>query len=145
MTIPSKAVGALSLISCIRDIHGTSMIMSRQACQKATSDTFISNSIGCQKTNELSYKDAKRKNWLSQHNFFLAPNEVFASIGGYLKGVGEGIVRYLPNLALAALSIIPGKNHKTLANISAAALAGLEIGDFIVNGTNATERTDYLK
>ena len=145
MTATSKTVGALSLISCLNDIHKTSLIYSQRAYQKASADTFISTSIGCQKTNTLSYKDSKRKNWLLSHNFLAAPCETIASIKGYLYGLKDGIVRYLPNLILAGLSIIPNKNHKILANASAAALGVIEVVDFITNATNASQRTNYLE
>ena len=35
MTIPSKTVGILSVVSCLHDIHKTSLITSEEARQKA--------------------------------------------------------------------------------------------------------------
>ena len=113
MTIPSKAVGAVSLFSCVRDIHKTSMIRAKQLRQKEMSDAYIATSVGCQKTNRMSYRDTERKNWFAQNNFFLGATEVLASVKGYLKGVKEGITEYAPNIVLAALSIIPDKNPQS--------------------------------
>ena len=144
MTIPSKLVGGLSLFSCIKDIHTTSMLMSKKEYGKASADAFLSNSVGCQKTNYLSVKDAKRKNWLLRQGIFVGINENFGGVRGYLKGVQQGIMRYLPNFILAGFSIIP-KKHKVLANLSAAALGILELCDYFANGTNMNEKTDYLK
>ena len=145
MTILSKTAGSLSVISAIIDIHKTSKIYMQKEKQKVSSDMYIARSIGSQKSNNLSYKDAKRKNWFMQRDFFLSYNEMVGSIKGYFKGVKEGVSRYLPKFICAALAIIPNKNFKILPNIGAAALGALEIYDYAVNGTNLTERTDILK
>ena len=143
MTIPSKIAGGLSLVSCIVDIHKTAVINSNNAYAKASSDTFISCAIGSQKTNRLSYRDAARKNWLLKNNFLGGINETLARITGYVKGVGQGIIHYIPNLALTALAMIP--KNKTVANISAIGLGVLESIDFIKNATGIAQRTDYLE
>lgn len=145
MTIISKTAGVLSLISAINDIHRTSLIYSLRASQKACADTFISKSIGSQKTSSLSYKDTRRKNWFARQNFPAETNELFAGISGYLYGVKNCIGRYLPNFVLSALAIIPGKDYKVLANVAAAALGVIEAADFVSSTTNINERTDYLK
>ena len=143
MTIPSKIAGGLSLASCIVDIHKTAVINANNAYAKASSDTFVSCAVGTQKTNRLSYKDAERKNWLLKNNFFGGINETLARIGGYFKGLGRGVIRYLPNFILAGLAMIP--KNKTIANISAIGLGALEAFDFVKNATSITQRTDYLK
>ena len=145
MTVISKTAGILSALSALNDIHKTSKIYSSKEYQKASSDTFIATSIGCQKTNNLSYKDTKRKNWTLRHAFFVGINESIASVRGYLKGAQEGFLRYFPNFVLTGLAIIPNKNHKILANISAAALGVLEVYDYLTNGSNMGQRTDYLE
>lgn len=143
MTAISKVAAGLSLVSCITDIHKTAKIYSNKAYQKASSDAYISSSVGNQKANKISYKDAQRKNWLMKNNFFLGTKETFAKITGYLKGFGEGCVRYLPNLALSGIAL--GVKNATIANISAVCLAGLEAYDFIKNSTSLFQRTDYLE
>lgn len=143
MTIISKATGGLSLISCIRDIHKTAVIYSNNQYAKTSSDSFLSCAIGAQKANRISAKDASRKNWLLKHNFLGAIKEPFAKVGGYLKGVGMGILRYLPNFALGGVAIL--SKNKKLANISALGLGIMEAWDFLKNSTSIFQRTDYLK
>lgn len=143
MTVPSKIAGGLSVISSIVDIHKTAVIYSNQEYAKSASDTFIAQSIGAQKTNKLSYKDANRKNWLQKQHFTNGICETWGRVKGYFKGLAQGIVRYLPNFALALGAIIP--KNKVIANLSAIGLAGLEIYDFIKNSTNIFQRNDYLK
>lgn len=143
MTIPSKIAGGLSLASCIADIHKTALISSNNAYAKASSDTFISCAIGSQKANRLSHKDAQRKKWLLKNNFFGGFNETLARVGGYIKGIGNGIIRYLPNFILTGFAMIP--KNKTIANLSAIGLGLLEAFDFVKNATGITQRTDYLE
>lgn len=145
MTLISKTAGALSLISCLTDMHKTALIYANNAYAKASSDTFISCSIGTQKANKVSHKDAERKNWLLRNNFFGAPKELFARIRGYLSGLAEGAVRYLPNFVLSLAAICANKNSKILANVSTILLAGVELYDFIKNSSNISQRTDYLE
>lgn len=149
MTMISKTTGAVSLLSCLFDIHKTAVVYSNRRYMEASSDAFISSSIGAQKTNKLSYKDANRKNFLHKNNFLLGLHELGGRIGGYIEGAAQGVVRYLPNFILSALAIIPknkgSRAGKIIANLSAAGLAGLEAYDFIKNSTNLDQRTDYLK
>lgn len=146
MTIPSKIAGGLSLVSCITDIHKTAVIYANKGYAQAGSDSFISNSVGSQKSDNVSYKDTNRKNWLYQHDFGCGFFEVTGRIGGYLKGVAQGVLRYLPNFALSGLALFTNntKGGKTVGNLSAIGLAGLEIYDFIKNSTNIFQRKDYL-
>ena len=143
MTIISKAAGGLSLFSCLRDIHKTALIYSNEEHAKCSSDSFISNAIGTQKANRISYKDAERKNWLLKENFIGRIKEPFARVGGYLKGIGRGIITYLPNFVLSGFAL--ASKNKKIANISAIGLGIVEAWDFIKNSTNIFQRTDYLK
>ena len=159
MSIPSKAAGIISLVSSVRDIHKTSVIMAEEYQRKACADGIISKSIGTQKTNFLSYKDTERKKWLMQNSSILnVVRETIGCVKGYLTGVKNGVLRYLPKFILSALSIIPNKNmkifssggiladkHNVVANIFAVALGITELSDYIVNGTNYGTKTDYLK
>ena len=145
MTLISKTAGGLAAISCIYDIHKTALIYSKNAYQKASSDSYISCSIGNQKSDTLSYRDAKNKNWMLKNNFFANIKSAFSGIAGYIKGVGEGIVRHAPSLGLSALAVGLNKNHKTAANVSAIALAAYTAYDFVRNSTGLFQKTDYLK
>lgn len=143
MTVISKTAGGLCLASLIKDAHKTGVIYSNNAYAKASSDAYISCDINAQKTNKLSVKDTRRKNWLRDNTFFIGIKEFFARIGGYIKGFATGIVNRLPEVILSAICLL-GKNEKT-ANISTIALAGYETYDFIKNSTSFGQRTDYLK
>ena len=143
MTFPSKIAGGLSLVSCITDIHKTALINSNNAYAKASSNTLISCSLGTQKANRVSYKDAQRKNWLLKSNFMAGLNETGAKIGGYFKGVGQGIINYLPNFVLTTFALF--SKNKTIGNLSAIGLGIVELLDFIKNTTSITQRTDYLE
>ena len=143
MTLISKGASALSLISCFRDIHKTAMIHSKNAYAQTMGDTFVADSVGNQKTNYISHRDAERKNWVFRSNFFNGTKETCAKIGGYIKGFTQGLARYLPNIALSSVAMCA--KNKYIANISAALLGGVELFGFIKNSTSITERTDYLK
>ena len=145
MTLISKTTGALSIASCIHDMHKTALISSDKSGEKAVSSAKIENSLGSQKTNSLSYKDAQRKNWIARQDFFVGTKEFGARITGYAKGFAQAGVRYIPNFILAALAIIPNKDHKILPNIAALGLAIVEIIDFIKNSTNISQRKNYLE
>jgi len=145
MTVISKVAGSLGLISSIREIHRNALIYSKLEISKASGDTFIGNSIATQKTNRLSNRDTERKRWLLKKNFWMCPNETWASIKGYVKGICDGVVTYLPQLILSGLSIGINKNHKTLANICAAGLAIVEGIDFASNSLSIGQKNDYLK
>lgn len=160
MPVIPKIAGSLSVLSTIKDIHNTAMIYSTQEYRKAASNETLSISIGNQKANYISQKDAKRKNWVNERQMFSGVAQATASLKGYLKGMMQGITRYIPKFGLAALSIIPSgkvnKNAKGLfkifktkgkeiSYISAIALAGYEIFDFISNGTELFEKRNYLE
>lgn len=143
MTIVSKAAGAAGLISCISDIHKTAVLYSNNKYAKATSDAYISCALGTQKANHISVRDAERKNWLLEKGFFVGIKGTMGRIGGYFHGLANGVVNYLPNIALS-LGSICAKN-KTVASLSAIGLAGVELYKFIKDATGIFERTDYLK
>ena len=160
MTVVSKAAGGISAISCLYDIHKTALIYSKNAYQKKSADTYISCSLGNQKADRLSYRDAKNKNWMLKNNFFAGIRSIASGIGGYLRGFSEGIVRHAPALGLSALAIgvseskkAPSKtalkwlnkNAKNIANGSAIALAIYTVYDFMRNSTGLFQKTDYLK
>ena len=106
-------------------------------------DTFVADSVGNQKINHVSSRDAERKNWVFQGNFLNGTKETCAKFGGYAKGFAQGLARYLPNIALSSVAMCA--RNRYIANISAALLGGVELFGFIKNSTNITERTDYLK
>lgn len=160
MAIIPKTAGALSVISSLNDIHNTAMIYSTQEFQKASSNETLAISIGNQKADYVSLKDAKRKNWVNSKQFFTGFPQTVASVKGYAKGVVEGVMRYWPKFALSALAILPkAKNNpnakglfkifktkgKEISYISAIALAAYEVYDFLKNGTELFERRNYLE
>jgi len=146
MPIIPKIAGCASILSSLDDIHKTAMIYSRQEYKKAMGDKVVACSIGNQKADYVSFKDAERKNWTNRKNFFSGLYEISASIKGYLKGALQGAARYFPKFILSILAIIPSKTSKVknLSYISAAALAGLELWDYIKNGTGVFEEKNYL-
>ena len=145
MTVISKTAGVLGLVSTIREIHRNALIYSRREITKASADTFISNSLATQRTNRLSSRDTDRKKWLARKNLLAGPNEVFASVKGYLTGIFNGVVTYFPQLLLSGLAFGINKNHKVLANLCAAALAVVEGADFITNSLSSGQKNDYLQ
>ena len=145
MPIIPKIAGATSIITSLGDIHKTALLYSKQEKNKATGNYILASSIANQKADFVSFKDAQRKNWISGQHLFVSIDEIFASAKGYFKGVIQGIERYLPKFALAILAIIPKDKGKKLSYISTIALAGVEIWDFLKNGTGLFEKGDYLK
>ncbi len=143
MTIISKVAGGLSLFSCLRDIHKTGVIYSNREYQKSAGDSYISCSVGTQKANRVSYRDAERKNWLLRNNFFAGASETWGRVKGYFKGVVDAASRYIPNIALSAIALSAKRN--IIANMSAVGLAVVEIYDFIKNSSGIFDRSDYLK
>ncbi|MBQ8635504.1 hypothetical protein IJX73_01900 [bacterium] len=144
MTTISKTAGAVSLVSCFHDIHKTAMISSNNAYAKCASNNMISTSIGNQKADKVSYKDAQRKNWLAQSNFLAPVKETYSRVSGYVSGALKASVRYIPNFILSAIAI-GCKKSKSVANVAAIGLGAVELLDFIKNSTNINQRTDYLK
>lgn len=144
MTIISKTAGVASAASCLYDIHKTALYNSNKVYAKVSSDTVISNSIGNQKADKISYKDAQRKNWLARNNFTASYKETWARIKGYVQGAIDAGVRYIPNFILSAIAL-RCKKSKGVANAAAVGLGILECFDFIKNSTNINQRTDYLK
>ena len=143
MTIISKLAGGLSLYSCLTDMHKTAVLTANNEYTKASADTFIETSIGSQKAEKVSYKDAKRKNWLLKNNFMGGINETWGRVKGYCKGFFTAGVRYVPNFMLAIGAIL--SKNKVIASLSAIGLAVVEAWDFIKNSSGIFERTDYLK
>ena len=144
MPIVPKIAGAASLITAINDIHKTGVIYSKQEKNKTMGNNVLSSSIGNQKADYVSFKDAKRKNWTENRMFFSGIKEDFASAKGYLKGSKEGTLRYIPKLLFIAGAIIPNVKGKTISYLSTAALAVYEIWDYLRNGTGLFEKNDYL-
>jgi len=144
MPVIPKIAGSMSIVSSLVDIHKTAMIFSKEEKNKTMGDNVVSRSIGTQKADYVSFKDAKRKNWCNDRKLFFTLKEDFSAVKGYLKGALDGIVRYLPKIALSLGAIIP-KKHKYVSYISTIALAGAEIWDFLRYGTGIFERKDYLK
>ena len=161
MTILSKIAGGLSLASCLYDTHKTAVIKSNNAYAKASSNATIEKSIGNQKMDRMSYRDAERKNWLAESNFGIFLKEIAGKVGGYCKGIAGGLVRYSPNIILSSIAILSGaglkniqdvdklakatKRHNIVATVATVGLAGLELFDFIKNSTNMFQKTDYLE
>ena len=144
MTLISKTAGALSVISCVHDIHKTALIYSNNEYAKTAANTLISTSVNNQKADCISYKDAQRKNWLTQQNYFASIKEGFARAKGYVKGVFKSSLRYIPNFICAGFALALGKNHERAANIAAVGLGVIEGVDFVKNTLGANQRDDYL-
>ena len=145
MPVIPKIAGATSILASLHDIHKTAMIYSRQEQNKAEANCILAKSLGGQKADYISYKDAKRKNWTERTRFFSGVDEGIASAKGYIKGAIDGIIRYIPKFVLSAVAIIPKDRGKTLSYISTIALAGYEIWDYLRYGTGLFEKTDYLE
>lgn len=149
MTIVSKAAGALSISSCLYDMHKCGVIGSNRSLAKTSANGVISNTIGCSKANRVSYKDATIKNFLMRNNIGLGVKEFGSRITGYLKGFLGAGVRYIPNFALGAVALLAkskgtSKTADKIANLAAVGLGIVEGYDIIVNSTNFGQRTDYL-
>jgi len=144
MTLISKAAAGASLISCIRDIHYTAKVYSKNEKVKAGSNTFLSGAISASRTDMISLKDSERKDWFMINNPFVSFSETMGAIKGYIKGAGVGTVRYIPNLILAVPALFI-KKHPKIANIAALGLGILEGVDFIKNTFALNTKTDYFK
>lgn len=146
MTLISKTAGALSVMSCVHDIHKTALIYSNNEYAKTAANTMISSSIDNQKSDHISYKDAQRKNWLTQQCYFASIKEGFARVKGYIKGVFKTSLRYIPNFIAATLALALSGNaaRDRWANISAVALGVIEGVDFVKNTLAVNQRDDYL-
>lgn len=144
MTTVSKIAGGASILSSIYDIHKSALAKSREEGDKVLGDYVVQTALGSEKSDTFSYRDSERKNWINEKQFFTKPVELFGNIAGYIKGFGEGIVRYIPQLTLGSIAIFANKNKK-LANMSAIALGIVEAYDFLKNSTGLFQKTDYLK
>lgn len=145
MTLISKTAGALSLISCVHDIHKTALINSKNEYAKTAANRLVSSSVNNQKADNVSYKDTQRKNWLTQHDYFASFAEGYARIKGYVVGAFKTSVRYIPNFVCAAFAIALNNSHNRAANIAAVGLGVIEGVDFVKNTLGANQRDDYLE
>lgn len=143
MTFISKVAGIASVAASIADVHKTAVIYSNRAYNQASANAVISSSLGAQKADEISFRDAERKNWVNRNQFTAGIKETCARVTGYIKGFAQGSVRYLPNFALGAAAIF--SKHKAVASVSAVGLALVEGYNFIKNSTGIFQRTDYLE
>ena len=143
MTLISKSAGALGLSTCIIDMHNTGLIASERKRAKAGVNSFLSNEINSMKTDTCSFKDAQIKNWTAKHNLMQPVKEFFASVTGYIGGFFTAGIRYIPNIALAAIALCCNKS-KGIANAAAAALGILVGVNIVKNVTGIGEKNDYL-
>lgn len=143
MTIISKAAGAMSVTSCIYDMHKCGVVGANRNYAKASADTFISNEINSMRTDDLSYKNSQIKNWWARNNFFQPVNETIGRITGYVNGFVTAGTKYIPNLIAGSIALF--SKRKGLANIAAGALAVMEGWNFIKNTSGIKQRNDYLK
>lgn len=143
MTVISKGAGVLSLISCITDMHKSGVIQANNTGAKEGADSFLRQSISAQKTNYVSAKDAKRKEWVRQNSVLPSVNDTLGRIKGYFRGFVAAGARYLPNIGLSTIAL--ASKNKTIAGMSTVALALVHTWDFIKNSTKILEKTDYLE
>ena len=143
MTLISKSAGILSMGSALVDIHKTALKYSNEELARTSANIIISDSLNSQKSDTFSYKDAQRKNWISQKNFLATPKEFFGRIKGYFKGVGKIAPRYIPNFVLGVVALTT--KVPFLARFSTIALGTIEACDFIANATSITQRNDQIK
>ena len=149
MTLISKTAGALSLSSCIIDMHKCGKLYANKSKAKASANGVIRRSISSQMIDELSYKDAQIKNWAGSSQTFLGVQEFFASVKGYTKGFLQSGVKYIPNFTLATIALLSrSKNHalpNTIANLASVALGLIHGGHFIKVATGFGEKNDFLE
>ena len=143
MTLISKTTGALGLSSCIYDMHKSGVIASNRNYAKVSANSYLSNEVKSMKMDYCSFKDAQIKNWSARNNIFQPVKEFTARVTGYIGGFFTAGIRYIPNIALAAIALCCNKS-KGIANAAAGALAVLEGWNFIKNTSGINKRSDYL-
>ena len=89
------------------------------------------------------------KNWLSRNNLFIGIEETIGSIKGYFHGLITAGARYLPQLAVSALTLATsfGKSDiaKKASYIGAIGIAVAHGFDFIHNTLYVGEKNNQLK
>jgi len=140
MTGISKVAGGVGILSCIKDMHQTGLIYASGSKNKAGGDTYIKNILQSSKMNSVSVRDAKYKNWLMQNSIFNGINETFGGFKGYLHGIGEAGLRYIPKFAFSLVALL-SKNPK-IANASAIGVGITEGANLIKNTVGAFNPND---
>lgn len=138
MTAISKITATLGLASCINDIHRTASVYSKRECKQASVNSYIGNVTSNMQANRVSYKDNERKNWLMKNNFAIGLHEMGGTIRGYIEGATEGLVRYLPSIALSSIAMLA--RNKRLANFAAIGVVAAEAVDFLSNTLNLNRK-----
>lgn len=149
--IAATAAAAMAGSACLYDVHKQGVRSATLTREKNYADDFIAQEIGSSKLNYPSAKHAAIKNWMLNFKFPHKFSEIVNTVGGYFKGAVKGIANNFAPLACSALTIFLGANKKIASkhpNLQKYALFATGITtawDFIKNGTNLFERTDYLK
>lgn len=138
MTAISKITATLGLATCINDIHRTASVYAKKECKQASVRSYLGNVNSNMQANRVSYKDNERKNWLMKNNFAIGLHEAGGSIRGYIEGATEGLVRYLPSIALSSIAMLA--KNKRLANFAAVGVVAAEVMDFIGNTLNLNKK-----
>lgn len=143
LNIAAKSAAILATGATLYDVH---YLGKREASVKKESnyaDDYIAQNIGANKLNYPSPKNNAIKNFFMDMKIPYQPSELWDSVTGYATGALKGVAHNAATLGFAALTFCAkGNGTKKLGMLG----LGVSLAyDFIKNGTNLLERTDYLR
>lgn len=143
LNVATKAAAIMATSVSLYDINSLGVREANIKRESNYADDFIAGEIGSSKLNYPSGKHAAFKNWSKNFKFPYQLTELWDTVSGYVIGAAKGAWYNAATLGFSALTFFAKKDG--MKKFGAIGL-GLSVAwDFIKNGTNLTERTDYLR
>ncbi|GBF23083.1 hypothetical protein tpqmel_0487 [Candidatus Gastranaerophilus sp. (ex Termes propinquus)] len=141
LNIASKAVGALGLGAVLLDSNALGVRKAESCAKQGIAKETIRQHIGSSKMDYPS----PMYNVIKESNRKLVPNNLISTlygIGGYFRGLYQGVVNNLPLVGFSALALLAKKPVGRKVGIVGAGLSALY--GCIKNGTHLFENKKYL-
>ncbi len=156
LNVGSKLAAGLATTVALYDVNGLGVRGANIKRESNYADDYIANTIGANQLNYPSEKNNAIKKWMHDLKFPYQISEFFDTVTGYVEGAVKGIAYNLPTLGFSTLLLLSkndgAKNigklpikHNTLKKLGVVGLGISMAYDFIVNGTNLTNKTDDLR
>ncbi len=143
LNVATKAAALMATGVSLYEINSLGVRQANIKRESNYADDFIAQNIGSSKLNYPSEKHNAVKKWIRDFQYLPQPSEAWNTVSGYVQGAAQGIFYNALNLGFSALTFFAKKD-----GLKKAGVVGLGLSmawDFIANGTNLFEKTDYLR
>lgn len=139
----TNLAAGLATTSVLYEAHQIGKNYANANLIKGAGNDLVSDVMGYQRLNYPSEKYNKVKTETFKFKMGLGYKDIFHKGSGYLQGVGVGLAHNWNTLGCALVTFLAKRKPLKIAG---AIGVGLSIAwNFIKNGTNLLEKTDYLK